>query len=62
MEQERKQEYMERLTLEFLAYDDKAVGAAIKCFLLGEDPDKLNAAALEAYNTVLELETLKTDY
>ena len=57
MEQERKREYMERLALEFLAYDDMAVGAAVKCFLSGADPDRLTAAALEAYNAVLEFET-----
>ena len=62
MEQERKREYMERLTLELLAYDSEAIGEAVKCRLSGADPDKLTAAALEAYNAVLEIETLKTDY
>ncbi len=62
MEQDKKREYMGRLTLELLAYDSEAVGEAIKCRLSGADPDKLTAAALEAYNAVLELETLKTDF
>lgn len=62
MEREKKREYMERLTRELLAYDSEAVGEAVKCRLSGADPDKLNAAAHEAYNTVLELETLNTDY
>lgn len=62
MEQERKQEYIGRLTLELLAYDSGAIGEAVKCRLSGADPDRLTAAALEAYNAVLELETLKTDY
>lgn len=62
MERERKQEYTERLTLELLAYDSKAIGEAVKCRLSGADPDKLTTAALEAYSAVLELETLKTDY
>ena len=58
----KKREYIERLTLELLAYDSEAVGEAVKCHVSGADPDKLNAAAHEAYNTVLELETLNTDY
>lgn len=62
MERERKQEYMERFILELLSYDSEAIGGAVKCRLSGADPDKLTAAALEAYNAVLELETLKTDY
>lgn len=62
MKQEKKQEYIGRLTLELLAYDSEAVGEAVKCRLSGADPDNLTAAAFEAYNTVLELETLKTDY
>lgn len=62
MEQDKKQEYMGRLTHELLAYDSEAVGEAVKCRISGADPDKLKAAALEAYNTVLELETLNTDY
>ncbi len=62
IEQDKRQEYIERLTRELLAYDSEAVGEAIKCRLSRADPDKLTAAALEAYNTVLELETLKTDY
>lgn len=62
MEQEKKREYMERLTRELLAYDSEAVGEAVKCRISEADPDKLNTAALEAYNAVLELETLKTDY
>lgn len=62
MERERKQEYIGRLTLELLAYDSEAMGEAVNCRLSGADPDKLTAAVLEAYNTVLELETLKTDY
>ena len=53
---------MERLTRELLAYDSEAVGEAVKCRLSGADPDKLKAAALEAYNAVLELETINTDY
>jgi len=61
MEQGKKQEYMGRLTRELLAYDSEAVGEAVKCRLSGAAPDKLNAAALEAYNAILELETLKTD-
>jgi len=61
MEHGKKQEYIARLTLELMAYDSGAVGEAVKCRLSGADPDKLNTAALEAYNTVLELETLKTD-
>lgn len=55
MEQERKQEYIGRLTLELLAYDSGAIGEAVKCRLSGADPDRLTAAALEAYNAVLEL-------
>lgn len=58
----KKREYIERLTLELLAYDSEAVGEAVKCRLSGADPDRLTAAALEAYNAVLEIETLKTDY
>lgn len=58
----KKREYIERLTLELLAYDSGAIGEAVKCRLSGADPDRLTAAALEAYNAVLELETLKTDY
>lgn len=62
MERERRQEYIGRLTLELLAHDSEAIGEAVKCRLSGADPDKLTAAAFEAYNAVLELETLKTDY
>lgn len=58
----KKREYIERLTLELLAYDSGAIGEAVKCRLSGADPDRLTAAALEAYNAVLEIETLKTDY
>lgn len=40
MEQERKQEYIGRLTLELLAYDSGAIGEAVKCRLSGADPDR----------------------
>ncbi len=33
MEQGKKQEYIERLTLELLAYDNEAVDEAVKCQL-----------------------------
>lgn len=38
MEQERKQEYIGRLTLELLAYDSGAIGEAVKCRLSGGRP------------------------
>lgn len=59
MEQEWKQEYMERLTRELFS---EAVGEAVKYCTSGANPDKLKDAAFEAYNAVLELGMLSTDY
>lgn len=60
-ERKDKLEELWRLTAELLTYDSKSLGDAVKCYILNEDPGKLNDAPLEAFATIAKIRALEAE-
>lgn len=60
-ERKDKREELGRLTAELLTYDNESLGDAVKCYILNEDPGKLNDATLEAFSIVAKIRALEAE-